>query len=89
MSRAKATDVSSPISLFPFIGVLLSTMGALLVVLIAVSRSARDSAVREAAAQQAAAAAAGQQEARQKWDHVHQYLARLNEVRAAQERGQA
>ena len=42
MSRAKVHEVSSPISLFPFIGILLCTMGALLVILVAVSRSARD-----------------------------------------------
>ncbi len=41
MSRARVHEVSSPISLFPFIGILLCTMGALLVVLVAVSRSAR------------------------------------------------
>ena len=39
MSRARVHEVSSPISLFPFIGILLCTMGALLVVLVAVSRS--------------------------------------------------
>ena len=47
MSRARVHEVSSPISLFPFIGILLCTMGALLVVLVAVSRSARDTAERE------------------------------------------
>ena len=31
MSRARVHEVSSPISLFPFIGILLCTMGALLV----------------------------------------------------------
>ncbi|HEX5470563.1 MAG TPA: hypothetical protein VFW73_01695 [Lacipirellulaceae bacterium] len=52
MSRARIHEVSSPISLFPFIGILLCTMGALLVVLVAVSRSARESAVREVQARQ-------------------------------------
>src|SRR3954468_114626 len=47
MSRVRVQEVSSPISLFPFIGILICTMGALLVVLVAVSRSARDSAVRD------------------------------------------
>src|SRR5258708_36682131 len=47
MSRARVHEVSSPISLFPFIGILLCTMGALLVILVAVSRSAKNTAVRE------------------------------------------
>ena len=34
MSRARVHEVSSPISLFPFIGILLCTMGALLVILV-------------------------------------------------------
>jgi hypothetical protein len=58
MSRARSKEISSPLSLFPFIGVLLSTMGALLVVLIAVSRSARDAALRDVADKQQSAAAA-------------------------------
>jgi hypothetical protein len=86
MSRAKATEVSSPLSLFPFIGVLLSTMGALLVVLICVSRSARDSAVREAAAQQEAASAQADDDSRAKHEHVSQHIARLNEVRIEAEK---
>src|SRR5262245_26219623 len=81
MSRAKNTEVSSPISLFPFIGVLLSTMGALLVVLIAVSRSAHDTAVRELE-QKSAASAEAQQSSREKLEQVNQYVARLNEIRA-------
>ncbi len=47
MSRARVHEVSSPISLFPFIGILLCTMGALLVILVAVSRSAKNTAERE------------------------------------------
>jgi hypothetical protein len=50
MSRARVSEVSSPISLFPFIGILLCTMAALLVILIAVSRSAHEAAVNEIAA---------------------------------------
>jgi hypothetical protein len=55
MSRAREHEVSSPISLFPFIGILLCTMGALLVVLVVVSRDARDSAQRDVKAKQSAA----------------------------------
>jgi chromosome segregation ATPase len=61
-------------------------MGALLVVLIAVSRSACAAAVREVAAQKAAAATEGQQDARQKFEQVNQYVARLNSVRAEAEK---
>ena len=51
MSRARVHEVSSPISLFPFIGILLCTMGALLVILVAVSKSAKNTAVREVQSQ--------------------------------------
>jgi hypothetical protein len=46
MSRAKLVDNSATVSLFPFLAVLLCTMGALLVVLVAVSRTARERALR-------------------------------------------
>jgi hypothetical protein len=46
MSRAKRVDNSATVSLFPFLAVLLCTMGALLVVLVAVSRTARERALR-------------------------------------------
>jgi hypothetical protein len=46
MSRAKPVDNSDTVSLFPFLAVLLCTMGALLVVLVAVSRTARERALR-------------------------------------------
>jgi hypothetical protein len=50
MSRAKPVDNSATVSLFPFLAVLLCTMGALLVVLVAMTRSARDAALRRAEA---------------------------------------
>ncbi|MEX0643396.1 MAG: hypothetical protein WD468_11875 [Pirellulales bacterium] len=86
MSRAKATDVSSPISLFPFIGVLLSTMGALLVVLIVASRSAHDAAVRELETKRNAAAASGQANDRESLQQVNDYVAKLNGVRTEAEK---
>jgi hypothetical protein len=80
MSRVRVHEVSSPISLFPFIGILLCTMGALMVVLIAVSRSARDSATREILAK-----AESRQQAGPATDDelgkVKQYLSRLDEAR--------
>jgi hypothetical protein len=55
MSRAKPVDNSTTVSLFPFLAVLLCTMGALLVVLVAVSRNARERALRaDFAAQESA-----------------------------------
>src|SRR5687768_6347183 len=47
MSRARPNDNLSAVSLFPFLAVLLCTMGTLLVVLFGISRTARDSALRE------------------------------------------
>ena len=54
MSRHRPVDNSATVSLFPFLAVLLCTMGALLVVLVAVSRSARETALRRAEAAEAA-----------------------------------
>jgi hypothetical protein len=85
MSRAKATDVSSPIALFPFIGVLLCTMGALLVVLIAVSPSAHDVAMRQAAMRLHSADAGKDSEAQRELSQIDEYVARLNEMRTAAE----
>src|SRR5688572_23326954 len=85
MSRAKATDVSSPISLFPFIGVLLCTMGALLVVLIAVSPSGRAIASRQVTTQHKAAIVDDDPRAREQLEKVNQYVAQLNRVRSEAE----
>jgi hypothetical protein len=87
MSRAKVSEVSSPISLFPFIGILLCTMGALLVVLVAVSRSARDSAQREVAAgRQNAADTASHDAANAKLDAVQHYVSTLGMVQGEGEK---
>src|SRR5262245_57480191 len=87
MSRAKVTEVSSPISLFPFIGILLCTMGALLVVLVAVSRSARDSAQRDVAAgRQKAAATVSHNATSAKLDAVQHYVGTLGTVQSEGEK---
>jgi hypothetical protein len=52
--RRHAADNSNAVSLFPFIAVLLCTMGALLVILVFVTRLARDRAQKVAAAELAA-----------------------------------
>ena len=81
MSRARVHEVSSPISLFPFIGILLCTMGALLVILVAVSRSAKDTAQREVGSEKHVAAKAATEGARKKIFEVETYLGNLNSVR--------
>jgi hypothetical protein len=81
MSRIRESEVSSPISLFPFIGILLCTMGALLVILVAVSRSAGDSAKREVARRQQSGVPNADHEQRQELDEVNKYLEKLSSVR--------
>jgi len=79
MSRAKRIDNSAAVSLFPFLAVLLCTMGALLVVLVAVSRSARDARFREAAQQQAATLDDGKLQ--RECDKLNQYVKQLEQLR--------
>ena len=55
MSRAKHQESLNAVQLFPFVAVLLCTMGSLLVLLVGVARSSKVRAVEEAAVQQAAA----------------------------------
>jgi hypothetical protein len=84
--RAKVHEVSSPISLFPFIGILLCTMGALLVVLVAVSRSAKDSAEKHVAARQQAGASAAVAKVAKKLTAVRQYSEKLGAIRGEGEK---
>jgi hypothetical protein len=85
MSRARVHEVSSPISLFPFIGILLCTMAALLVILIAVSRSARDTATRQVAdRRQPATTQDG--DSRRKFNKLHAYVNKLKQVESDAQR---
>ncbi len=86
MSRRKSPDNSASVSLFPFLAVLLCTMGALLVVLVAVSRSARDAALQQAKAQQQTVAAEGDPQARATLDKLEQYTKQLKQVRGEAEK---
>jgi hypothetical protein len=90
MSRERDHEVSSPISLFPFIGILLCTMGALLVVLVAVSRSARTTAERQVATKQKQGAQVAAQPANddvhRKLDELAKYDSKLGEVHQEAER---
>src|SRR3954447_24889898 len=83
MSRARVHEVSSPISLFPFIGILLCTMGALLVVLVAVSRSARDTAQSQVKAEHKSTAV--DEDTQKKIEYVENYVGGLNTVRGQAE----
>ena len=85
MSRARVHEVSSPISLFPFIGILLCTMGALLVILVAVSRSAKNTAEREVRSQKHSDAKAATEGTHKKIEEVQTYIGSLNSVRGKAE----
>ena len=87
MSRAHLVDNSAAVSLFPFLAVLLCTMGALLVVLVAMTRSAREVALRQAAVyEQPPPSAEADPANREKLAQIKLYLARLNEARAESQR---
>lgn len=86
MSRARVHEVSSPISLFPFIGILLCTMGALLVVLVAVSRSARDSAEEQLQTAHSTAKAEVDVTTQRKLSDARQYIDKLGAIRGEAER---
>lgn len=80
--RKQAADNSSAVSLFPFIAVLLCTMGALLVILVVVTRVASEKAQQRAEARQIASAKApADSEAQDKLVQVNKHMARLQEVR--------
>jgi biopolymer transport protein ExbD len=57
MSRARHAAEQNAVQLFPFVAVLLCTMGSLMVLLVVIARSARVHAIEAAAATRAAAAA--------------------------------
>jgi TolA-binding protein len=85
MSRARVHEVSSPLSLFPFIGILLCTMGALLVILVVVSKSAKDNGVRDAQARQGSDVLAATEGTHKKIEEVQTYIGSLNAVRGKAE----
>jgi hypothetical protein len=85
MSRARVHEVSSPISLFPFIGILLCTMGALLVVLVAVSKSARSTAEKQIESKKGSTVQAANEGTHKKLDEVQTYLGNLKSVRGQAE----
>jgi hypothetical protein len=85
MSRRKSVDNSASVSLFPFLAVLLCTMGALLVVLVAVSRTARNAALDEAQARKQAAKQSDPA-ITEKLKQIAQHMTKLKQVRAQAEK---
>ncbi len=85
MSQHATSDNSNAIGLFPFLAVLLCTMGALLVVLVTLAQRAAEQAVAErmqASADAKLPAASGETaELVRQLDEVHEYLRKLQELR--------
>jgi hypothetical protein len=83
--RKRATQNSTSVSLFPFIAVLLCTMGALLIVLVSVTRLSRERAEMRSADSQTAAAEQGADDANQQRaqqiEHVRQHANQLRKLR--------
>lgn len=86
MSRRNKVDNSTSVSLFPFLAVLLCTMGALLVVLVAVSRTARDAALDAARIQRNPKAAQHAAAAEEELNRVRDHLAKLKKLRTEAEK---
>lgn len=87
MSRANLQDKSTAVSLFPFLAVLLCTMGSLLVVLVAVTRLSRSQAVERVTAEKAAQAAPDEsdEDTRQKLQAAQKVQNELDDLRAKAE----
>ncbi len=82
MSRAKAQTGTPPVSLFPFLAVLLCTMGALIVILVAIAHQARRHALQAARAQQARVQARLEQRARELQARLEDLLDRVQHLEA-------
>jgi hypothetical protein len=85
MSRRTPADNSAAVSLFPFLAVLLCTMGALLVVLVAVSRAAREAALRDNAAERQIATAEPDPNLQRELERISQFQAGIQQVRSQAE----
>ncbi len=81
MSRAKPVDNSATVSLFPFLAVLLCTMGALLVVLVAMTRSARTTALRRAEAQSQPPVVDIDLTAKKEIDDVNRFVSQIDQIK--------
>src|SRR5215471_10228210 len=87
MSRARVRDNSNPVQLFPFVAVLLCTMGSLLVILVVVARCSWDNGLQQAAAKIHAEATSPlpADDLHQKLEAVNTYVEQLGSVRARAE----
>jgi hypothetical protein len=87
MSRARVRDNSNPVQLFPFVAVLLCTMGSLLVILVVVARCSWDHGAQQAAAEKRTSAEVPtpNDDVRQKLTAVHGYVEQLATVRTQAE----
>lgn len=87
MSRAAARDNAESLSLFPFLAVLLCTMGALVILLVGLAKTARDRvAKQQAAVEQASLAQITSAEATaKKLAEIRTYTAQLAIVRSTAE----
>ncbi len=81
MSRRRALDNTVTVSLFPFLAVLLCTMGALVVVLVGMSHTARDAALRQPAKAAEPTLASATLVHAQQLDQVKQYAELLGQLR--------
>lgn len=89
MTSRTPRDKSDTVSLFPFLAVLLCTMGALLVLLVVLTQKAQQQAIAEAAAQKSSAAEPqAERPAAGADDHseIEALAARLDEMRRYQQR---
>jgi hypothetical protein len=87
MSRARVRDNSNPVQLFPFVAVLLCTMGSLLVILVVVARCSWDNGLQQAAARIHAEANSPSptDDLHQKLQAVNTYVEQLGSVRSRAE----
>ena len=87
MSRARVRDNSNPVQLFPFVAVLLCTMGSLLVILVVVVRCSWDNGLQQAAARIHAEATSPTpaNDLHQKLQAVNTYVEQLGSVRSRAE----
>jgi Skp family chaperone for outer membrane proteins len=89
MSQPQANENLNAVQMFPFVAVLLCTMGSLLVLLVAVASNSREQAVelaqveRARAAAEAVAAAPELEALRQQKAQADEFVGKMNEVHAA------
>lgn len=84
MTKARNREGDNPVQLFPFVAVLLCTMGALLVLLVSVARSSRTRALEDAAALQAEARAAAAVHAVENQENLEASRRELDRIAAYQ-----